>query len=1248
MKKKRKSKLNKLALGGALIVGALFIFYLSGVLFICKQDGGQLVKNNPALILPCFQSGLRQCQAEEYNCEARGPNRPILFWAQRFAKDKLVKLVRGIENIPLFSSTAHAYDQQNTHPALTDEAVDFYNLNFPNNPLTQEDKEMLIRGAIEEDTPPRWLNHFYDPIYNTGWIGYTTSKKWAISSTTQQAFTDSAFSYGGFANLFSDGLSPTDYSYERALHDYATGNRKRAMLAMGHVMHLLEDSNVPEHTRGDTHLPWHGTESPYEKTMAKWNPGNIDVASGLFKKSKKPVLLSQIGDYFDEIARYSNGYFFSEDTIISTKYQLPQIIETQRTKSEEKLFAIGLDKNRQKFNLAILNTRKVRNVFQISRATLLDEEFGDIILDDYWSRLSTDFVAHGAGALKLFLEQAEQVKREYAKNSEIIAQTGLFNKFMGFLGFSGSSQPRFVFVPKLIEAIISQPLVLGESANDACPVTDEDCNGVSNDVNRANNRVNDVSNDASNRANRANDVGTVSTPSPTPLDSQNLTGQAPLPTSVTYGGSSGGSGGSSDIVTPTPTPTPTPSSTPTPSPSPTPSPTSSSTPSPTLTPTPLPSPTPTPSPIGKVVINEIAWMGTGSTGGLANDEWLELYNPSSMSVNISGWRLRSLTDDSPNITIAATKSIEPFGFFLLERTNDAPISDISADQIYTGNLKDREDNGKGGETLELRDNNDNLVDLVPASGSWFAGLKNSRFTMERIDPLKPGADASNWANNNGVIRNGTNAAGEPINGTPRARNSIYANKPPSAVLDLLVDTASSFFAKIWLVWSAPKDDDDPPSKLAYDLRYATRSFDTMTDWDVAVKVAASSMPTAIAPFASPQSASFSIFDYNKDYYFAIKTTDGMGWSDISNQPKYTIKPAISSGSTTFRGPAGPATISWRFPVPDAFYLNQPAIAPDGTVYFGAPNDMTGNPRLYAVGSDGVKKWHHDNEIAGFGVPTTPAVSDDGAVYFGHLSSWVTALNANGTLWWQYDTSRVNGVGVDEDGNVYATSDNRMINKIGPDGNEVWRVQNSYAFGFTPVAISGDKDIYLTTNSAGLPEFYRLGSNDGSVVWQNRISDSYQYQAFDLAYDEETDKFYTATTAGHIVSVNRLDGAIESHRFAFGVPATSKVVVFEDILIVGVDFSLQNPASGQAVIALNKANKSVIWTFPVDSRVNKQIAVDTDQNLYFATHSGKVYSIDKNGQERWEIDIGAATDTYPILGNNAVFIGAGGELFKLAD
>ena len=56
MKKKRKRKLNKLALGGALILGALFITLSthSPALFAERAGRAWLQSNNPASILPFF------------------------------------------------------------------------------------------------------------------------------------------------------------------------------------------------------------------------------------------------------------------------------------------------------------------------------------------------------------------------------------------------------------------------------------------------------------------------------------------------------------------------------------------------------------------------------------------------------------------------------------------------------------------------------------------------------------------------------------------------------------------------------------------------------------------------------------------------------------------------------------------------------------------------------------------------------------------------------------------------------------------------------------------------------------------------------------------------------------------------------------------------------------------------------------------------------------------------------------------
>ena len=162
-----------------------------------------------------------------------------------------------------------------------------------------------------------------------------------------------------------------------------------------------------------------------------------------------------------------------------------------------------------------------------------------------------------------------------------------------------------------------------------------------------------------------------------------------------------------------------------------------------------------------IIINEVAWGGTVAFGV---DEWIELYNPTGSPMPLTGWRLT----DNGNINILLAGSIPAGGYFLLERTDDTTVSDVIADQFYSGSLAD------GGESLFLFDDLNNLIDSANSSaGAWPAGSSTGPYSMERIDVIADGPSA--WASNNGAVRNGLDSSTPtplPINGTPRQKNSV--------------------------------------------------------------------------------------------------------------------------------------------------------------------------------------------------------------------------------------------------------------------------------------------------------------------------------------------------------------------------------------------------------------------------------------------------------------------------------------------
>ncbi len=87
----------------------------------------------------------------------------------------------------------------------------------------------------------------------------------------------------------------------------------------------------------------------------------------------------------------------------------------------------------------------------------------------------------------------------------------------------------------------------------------------------------------------------------------------------------------------------------------------------------------------RIVINEIAWGGTAAN---QNHEWVELYSSADEPLDLTGWTLRWRRKQPVTMVERYVKvvelagTIDPDGFYLLERRTDEVVSDIEADLIY--------------------------------------------------------------------------------------------------------------------------------------------------------------------------------------------------------------------------------------------------------------------------------------------------------------------------------------------------------------------------------------------------------------------------------------------------------------------------------------------------------------------------------------------------------------------------------------
>jgi hypothetical protein len=172
---------------------------------------------------------------------------------------------------------------------------------------------------------------------------------------------------------------------------------------------------------------------------------------------------------------------------------------------------------------------------------------------------------------------------------------------------------------------------------------------------------------------------------------------------------------------------------------------------------------------GTVVINEVAWAGSLDS---ANDEWIELFNPGTLPVDLTGWKI---TDDQGASVYSLSGTISSGGYYLIE-DSEIVVQPLVADLIANLSLSN------SGDSLVMTDSTGQVIDSVNGTGGmWFAGDSVSRATMERIDPAVSGDDPTNWAASNGSGSTAVSSLGSFILGTPGKVNSKAATAAVTSV-----------------------------------------------------------------------------------------------------------------------------------------------------------------------------------------------------------------------------------------------------------------------------------------------------------------------------------------------------------------------------------------------------------------------------------------------------------------------------------
>lgn len=635
-----------------------------------------------------------------------------------------------------FASPAHAY-WNGTHEYLTSESVDLFNKTAGDNAIANDLRQYLYDGVKAEDADPRYVNHFYDPVNDTGLegpISGESSKKWANDQAAQRDVKYALQPKTGLSASAYKKISkfyPTsDFTWNAALRYWINGDKEMAMETLGHVLHLIEDLGVPEHTRNESHM----NGSKYEIYANKYSLENPDKNFAFRLGDKKPIELGSLDAYFDSLARYSNKYFYSPGSIgISGGYDFPEPdYKTAELKNDKKYYVKNTDDEGRQYYLAAYSS-----LDNIMTPYDWDVTVTQVpITESYWNLLSVRTVRTGAGVIDLFFRDVERAKADpsFLQGEKHAAQPSFFGQIWG--GVKGIATATGSFFGNLFNSIGSglssvTHFVGGLFVNDngltdvgSVDLTSSADTGNGNEGASAVKIVASKKNDALAKKNdeiaalklqlaglrkdaQAQDkavlqlekakaivpeVAGEKVVDTVDVAADKQTKQNAAATPMCAYGSVNGVGQRS------------------------------------------------------IVINEVAWMGGVRS---ASDEWIELKNVSGGDIDVSGWQLVN-KGGGVKVHLSGLRHpvIKSGQFILLERTDNNSAVGATADLIYSGAL------ANSNEGLRLFDGACAVVDEIPAAAKWSAGNNDTKQTMER--------DASGYGWHT------SSSAG----GTPKKENSV--------------------------------------------------------------------------------------------------------------------------------------------------------------------------------------------------------------------------------------------------------------------------------------------------------------------------------------------------------------------------------------------------------------------------------------------------------------------------------------------
>jgi outer membrane protein assembly factor BamB len=291
------------------------------------------------------------------------------------------------------------------------------------------------------------------------------------------------------------------------------------------------------------------------------------------------------------------------------------------------------------------------------------------------------------------------------------------------------------------------------------------------------------------------------------------------------------------------------------------------------------------------------------------------------------------------------------------------------------------------------------------------------------------------------------------------------------------------------------------------------------------------------------------------------------------------------------------------------------------------------------------------DFSGYVKTSNPVFSPDGNTIYiptstpnGHLFA---VDRVTGIIKWVFQIPTITyggGAVVGNDGTIYQCGTDSKVYAINPNGSQKWVFTAAGAFGAFP-ALSSDGFLYCLANGT-TSTLYAINVSNGNKEWEQSITgNTGGAVAIDNAgnvYAGTNSRVAKFNAAGVMQWETAAGSLILTERGSFAIDGTTLYAALR---------------GGAGIAAVNMADGEIKWTFANASASDAYFPiVGKDGTIYFneKNASGKVYAVNPNGTEKWNIVIGATmnylglvlSDAGKLYGGTNARIGTNYQVFEI--